>query len=167
MPSGCARTAQSRNSLSIPSTLLTVLGLLAMRRVVSPIIDRVPTFVHRLYGRYPVRAVLAPMAPDFPDHDPEPTILDRFPIRCQARCKPCEKPCFQAVSGLNKVNECIDQPLIAPRLDLSGESPFAVRPVGQWHHLACHDLVPIHLHAPYLRCIEKEGHLFPDAPSTP
>lgn len=107
-----------------------------MRRVVSPIIDRVPTFVHRLYGRYPVRAVLAPMAPDFPDHDPEPTILDRFPIRCQARCKPCEKPCFQAVSGLNKVNECIDQPLIAPCHDLSGESPFAVRPVGQWHALA-------------------------------
>lgn len=32
---------------------------------------------------------------------------------------------------------------------------------------ACHDLVPIHYHAPYLRCIEKEGHLFPDAPSTP
>lgn len=64
--SSCARTAQSRNSLSIPSTLLTVLGLLAMRRVVSPIIDRVSTFVHRLYGRYPYRAVLAPMALDFP-----------------------------------------------------------------------------------------------------
>lgn len=80
------------------------LGLLAMRRVVSPIIDRVSTFVHRLYGRYPYRAVLAPMALDFPDRDPEPTILDRFPI---------------------------------------------------------------HYHAPYLRCIEKEGHLFPDAPSTP
>lgn len=79
---------------SIPSTLLTVLGLLAIRRVVSPIIDRVPTFVHRLYGRYPYRAVLAPMAPDFPERDPEPTILDRFPIRCQARCKPCEKPRF-------------------------------------------------------------------------
>ena len=43
------------------------LGLLAMRRVVSPIIDRVSTFVHRLYGRYPYRAVLAPMALDFPD----------------------------------------------------------------------------------------------------
>lgn len=80
--------------ISIPSTLLTVLGLLAMRRVVSPIIDRVSTFVHRLYGRYPYRAVLAPMALDFPDRDPEPTILDRFPIRCQARCKPCEKPRF-------------------------------------------------------------------------
>ena len=52
-------------------------------------------------------------------------------------------------------------------LDLSGESPFTVRPVGQWLHFACHDLVPIHFHAPYLRCIEKEGHLFPDAPSTP
>lgn len=70
------------------------LGLLAMRRVVSPIIDRVSTFVHRLYGRYPYRAVLAPMALDFPDRDPEPTILDRFPIRCQARCKPCEEPRF-------------------------------------------------------------------------
>ena len=78
----------------LPLFLLTVLSLLAMRRVVSPIIDRVPTFMHRLYGRYPYRAVLAPMAPDFPDRDPEPTILDRFPIRCQARCKPCEKPRF-------------------------------------------------------------------------
>ena len=81
----------------IPTSLTvsyTVLSLLAMRRVVSPIIDRVPTFVHRLYGRYPYRAVLAPMALDFPDRDPEPTILDRFPIRCQARCKPCEKPRF-------------------------------------------------------------------------
>lgn len=44
----------------IPTSLTvsyTVLSLLAMRRVVSPIIDRVPTFVHRLYGRYPDRAV--------------------------------------------------------------------------------------------------------------
>ena len=137
--SSCARTAQSRNSLP-PSSFCP--------------------FSHQL-------SIVSPMAPDFPDRDPEPTVLDRFPIRCQARCKPCEKPLFQAVSGLNKVDECIDQPLIAPCLDLSGESPFAVRPVGQGCHLACHDLVPIHFHAPYLRCIEKEGHLFPDAPSTP
>lgn len=42
---------------NISDGFYSVLGLLAMRRVVSPIIDRVSTFVHRLYGRYPYRAV--------------------------------------------------------------------------------------------------------------